>query len=99
MRTQFTLKGTLLESVPLGTVTCTLPVVAPVGTVVVIKYCETTVNTAAVPLNVALVAPVRLLPRVLTAPPPRQRLAVFPQTAADWGCDPRPRASQLTVKV
>ena len=32
-----TLKGTLLESVPPGVATSTMPVVAPVGTVVVIK--------------------------------------------------------------
>ena len=50
----------LLESVPLCVTTLTIPVVAPVGTVVVIKVLEITVKTAAVPLNATLVAPVRL---------------------------------------
>jgi hypothetical protein len=40
-----------------------------VGTVVVIKELETTLKTAAAPLNVTLVAPVRLVPRILTAAP------------------------------
>lgn len=42
-------KTMLLVSVPLGVVTCTLPVVAPEGTVVVISELETTVNVAGVP--------------------------------------------------
>jgi len=37
----FTWKGTLLESVPCGVVTLTLPLVAPAGTVVVISELET----------------------------------------------------------
>jgi hypothetical protein len=41
-------------------------VVAPAGTVDVIKELETTVKTAAWPLNVTLIAPVRLVPRILT---------------------------------
>ena len=40
----FTRKGTLLERTPCGKVTLTFPVVAPRGTVVVIKDLETTVN-------------------------------------------------------
>src|SRR5208282_228996 len=59
----------LLLSVPLGVVTSTVPFVAPVGTVVLISDFETTVNVADVPLNVTLVAPVRLVPRILTAAP------------------------------
>jgi len=51
----------LLVNVPLGVVTCTLPVVAPVGTVVVIWVSDTTVNAAEVPLKVTSVEPVRLL--------------------------------------
>src|ERR1035441_9324536 len=62
-------KGTLLESVPLGVTTWTVPVVAPVGTVVVISELETTSKTAAVPLKLTLVAPVRFVPRILTAAP------------------------------
>src|ERR1039458_4227500 len=60
---------TLLESVRLGVTTWTFPVVAPAGTVVVIRYLDTTVNVAAVPLKLTLVAPVRSLPRILTAAP------------------------------
>ncbi len=67
--TGVTRKLTLLESVALGVFTWTLPVVAPVGTVVVISELETTVNVAAVPLNVTLVAPVSFVPRILTAAP------------------------------
>ncbi len=43
--------------------------VAPVGTVVLISELDFTVNTAGVPLNVTLVAPVKLVPRILIAPP------------------------------
>jgi hypothetical protein len=43
----------LLFNVPLGVVTVTKPVVAPVGTVVLIKEGKTTLKTAAVPLNVS----------------------------------------------
>src|ERR1700691_1148470 len=64
-----TRNGALLKSAPLGVTTCTVPVVAPTGTVVVIKDADTTVNVAAVPLKVALVAPVRSLPRILTDTP------------------------------
>jgi hypothetical protein len=44
-----TRKGMLLERVPLGVTTSTFPVVAPAGTVVVIREGETVVKTAAVP--------------------------------------------------
>jgi hypothetical protein len=55
--------------VRLGVVTLTGPVVAPLGTVVVISVLETTLKVAALPLKVTLVAPVRLLPRIMTAAP------------------------------
>src|SRR5271169_2613736 len=55
--------------VPEVIVTFTKPVLAPAGTVVVIREPEATVKTAAVPLNLTLVAPVRLVPRILTAAP------------------------------
>src|SRR5215472_7647243 len=64
-----TRKFTLLVKVRLGVVTLTLPVVALLGTVVLISVLETTVNLAAVPLNVTLVEPVRLFPRIMTAVP------------------------------
>jgi hypothetical protein len=64
-----TLNDTLLESVRLGITTRTFPVVAPAGTVVVIKYLDATVKAAAVPLKLTPVAPVRSLPRISTAAP------------------------------
>ena len=62
-----TVKLVLLIRVPPGVTTLTLPEVAPVGTLVLICVLETTVNLAAVPLKLTLVAPVRLLPRITTA--------------------------------
>jgi hypothetical protein len=59
----------LLLSVLLGVVTLTFPVVAPVGTVVLISELETTAKSAAVPLKLTLVAPVRLFPKIITAVP------------------------------
>jgi hypothetical protein len=89
-----TRKGTLLESVRPGVTTWTLPVVAPTGTVVEIAApVELTVKTAAVPLNVTLVARVRSVPKIVTAAPtfpevvcvstngpsPTDRLKIVPQ--------------------
>lgn len=62
----------------LGVTTSTFPVVAPTGTVVVIKYLDTTVNKAAVTLQLTLVAAVRLFPRISTnepAAPPASRVS------------------------
>jgi hypothetical protein len=80
-----TVKATLLESAALGVTTSTVPLVAPVGTVVVIKYLDTTVNVAAMPSNVTLVAPVRLLPKILTAEP------TAPDVGSGFTNAPRPR--------
>ena len=65
---------TLLFSVLVGIVTVTKPVVAPVGTRVSIRDFETTLNSAAVPLKLTLVAPVRSVPRILTARPTLPRV-------------------------
>ena len=54
---------------PLGVVTVTLPVVAPAGTVVLISVLEATMKPTAVPLNLTLIAPVRFVPRIITAAP------------------------------
>jgi hypothetical protein len=54
-----TRKGTLLVSVPVGVTTVRLPVLAPAGTMAVISVLETTVNVAARPSKMTLVAPVR----------------------------------------
>ena len=43
-----------------------LPVVAPLGTVATIKVGDSTLNCAAIPLNVTAVVPVRLSPRIAT---------------------------------
>jgi hypothetical protein len=65
-----TRKGTLLESVPPGVTTWTVPVAAPAGTLAEIAVPEELmVNGTAVPLNVTLVAPVRLVPRIVKAAP------------------------------
>jgi hypothetical protein len=59
--------ATLLSSVvPVKVVTVTVPLVAPVGTVVVISEAETTLNVAAVPLKLTAVAPFRFVPRMVT---------------------------------
>ena len=65
----FTRNSMLLVRVPRGVVTVTKPVAAPAGTVALIKDLDSTVNVAAVPLKVTAVAPVRLVPRILTAAP------------------------------
>jgi len=59
----------LLVNVCPGVTTCTRPVVAPVGTVAVISVGAVTLNVAATPLNVTLVAPLRLDPKIRTCPP------------------------------
>jgi len=64
-----TRKGTLLDNVPFGVATWTVPVVAPAGTVAAISEGRTTVKAAGVPLNVTLVVPVRSVPKILTAAP------------------------------
>jgi hypothetical protein len=55
--------------VPLGVTTWIGPVVAPAGTAAVIGQAETKVNSAVVPLNVTLGAPVKLVPGILTVDP------------------------------
>jgi len=58
----------LLDSVPLGVVTVTVPVVAPTGTVVSMAELEP-LNVAAVPLKLTLVAPPKFVPRIMTRAP------------------------------
>jgi len=106
---------TLLVNMPLGVVTLTLPVVAPLGTVVVIAVpVELTVNTVAgVPLNVILVLPFRLFPRILTAAPtlrevgnvstkgpsPTDRLKIVPSPLAPPPKLSRTRSRRYLVPV
>ncbi len=67
---RITRKGKLLTKAPPGVVTRTLPLVAPAGTVVEIaEPDELTVKADSVPLKVTRVAPVRFVPRIVTASP------------------------------
>ena len=74
----------LLVNTPPVVTTLTLPVVAPLGTVVAISEGETTVKTDAVPLNVTLLAPVRSVPRTFTTAP------AFPEVVCVSTNDPSP---------
>ena len=58
-----------LVAVPAGVVTLMGPVVAPAGTVAWIAVAEFTVNVAPIPLNRTAVAPVKLLPLIVTLNP------------------------------
>ena|SRR5215470_12641277 len=58
-----------LAAVPPGVVTATRPVVAPAGTVAVIFDDELITKVALVPLKVTAVAPVKLLPLIVTLVP------------------------------
>ena len=64
-----TVKLAELVAVPPGVVTLSGPDVAPAGTVAVIWLSLSTENAAAVPLNFTAVAPVRLLPVMVTLAP------------------------------
>src|SRR5439155_1723589 len=65
-----TVNEAVLAPVPDGVATAIGPVVAPVGTVAVIWVAELTANAvAAVPLKVTLVAPVKLVPLMVTGLP------------------------------
>src|ERR1039457_6145408 len=86
-----TRKDALLESVPLGVTTWTSPLLAPAGTVVVISELETTSKTAAVPLKLTLVAPVRSVPRILTVAP------TLPKGGRGFTNGPRPTDRRNTV--
>lgn len=78
-----TSNASLLLSVPLGVFTETGPVLAPAGTAVVIADPdELTLNdSTGVPLNIMLVAPCRLLPRITTFAPTPPRPDLFRRKA------------------
>ena len=73
-----TVKLDALPPVPLGDVTAIGPVVAPLGTVALICVPESTENAAAVPLNVTAVAPVKLVPLIVTLVPTGPLVGVKP---------------------
>src|SRR5262245_12365698 len=64
-----TVNAAALVVVPPGLVTEIGPLVAPLGTVVVICVSPETLNVAAVPLKLTLVAPVKPVPVMVTAVP------------------------------
>src|SRR5258706_4068777 len=64
-----TVKAPLLLAVPPGVVTLIGPVVAPAGTVAVIEVAELTVKVAPTPLTVTALAPVKLVPVIVTLVP------------------------------
>src|SRR5215472_8476590 len=86
-----TRKFALLVRVPLGVFTLTLPVVAPLGTVVVISILEPILNLAGVPLKVTLVVPFRLFPRISTGVP------TLPEVGSVFTNGPSPTARLKTV--
>src|SRR6266480_2841072 len=71
-----TVKLLALLAVPSGVVTLIGPLVAPAGTVVVIAVAELTVKLALVPLNSTAVAPVKLVPLMVTLVPTGPLLGV-----------------------
>jgi hypothetical protein len=64
-----TVNCVLLVAVPPGVVTVKLPFAAPDGTVVLIWLSLVTVNAAVVPANFTAVAPVKLVPVIVTTVP------------------------------
>lgn len=75
-------KTTLLVSVAPGvTRVTTVRVVAPAGTVVVISELDTTLNVAAVPLKVTLVAPVSVVPKIVIFAPTMPDVGKFSTNA------------------
>src|SRR5207245_5839892 len=64
-----TVKAPLLVAVPAGVVTLSGPVVAPAGTVAWIAVSEVTVKLALTPLKATAVAPVKLVPLMVTLVP------------------------------
>jgi hypothetical protein len=73
-------------AVPLEVVTEILPVVAPLGTVAVIWVALVTENAAAMPLNATDVAPVRLVPVIVTLLPLGPLAGEKPAMVGTWVC-------------
>jgi len=64
-----TTKVESLKSLPTGVVTPINPLVAPVGTVIMIWFESTTVNVVEAPLRVTDVAPLKPVPLMVTEDP------------------------------
>jgi hypothetical protein len=86
-----TRNATLLDSFPFGVVTSIVPEVAPLGTVALMKVPETTVNVADTPLNVTLVVPAKLFPRMPITRP------ALPKPGFACTKGPRPKEILKTV--
>jgi hypothetical protein len=71
-----TVKLLVLVTEPAGVVTLIGPVVAPAGTVAAILVALTTLNVAATPLKVTLVAPVKFVPVIVTVVPTGPKVGV-----------------------
>src|SRR6266478_4628008 len=75
-----TVKLAVLVAVPPGVVTEIVPLLAPAGTVAVIWVAELTVKLALVPLNATVVAPVRVVPVIVTEVPAEPLVGLNPVT-------------------
>jgi hypothetical protein len=73
-----TVNGSRLEAVPSGFVTLMTPVDAPAGTEVVIVVVLTTTNVAAAPLKLTALAPMKLVPVMVTLAPTAPLVGVKP---------------------
>jgi hypothetical protein len=71
----------VLVAVPAGVVTLIGPVAAPVGTVARIEVAESTVKPALAPLNLTAVAPVNVVPVMVTDVPAGPLMGVKPAIA------------------
>ncbi len=80
-----TVKPLALTPVPPAVVTAIVPLVAPVGTVALISVSPTTVNAAAVPLNLTALAPVNFVPVTVTEAPTRPEAGANPVTVGASG--------------
>src|SRR6266545_5939588 len=79
---ELTVKSVLLVSDPWGETTPILPVVAPVGTVVLMRCSDCTMKEASTPLKVTWVAPWKLFPLTSTFVPTGPQVGVNEVT---WG--------------
>ena len=101
----FTVKLLLLVPVPLGVVTANNPVVAPDGTVNMIVVLFETLKTTGLPFRVTEVAPVKLVPVIVTVVPAVPLVGVKEVTVgtgADtqlkFAAQPSPPLAALLVK-
>ena len=80
--TSETVTDPALATVPAGTVTLTVPVVAPAGIRAVIRVALSIVNVVDVPLNVTAVAPVKPFPVIVMPVPGTPLVGASEETAS-----------------